>query len=77
MAYAIIIEEYQRPSIYQGQVLPGMTLTAALERLAEWAAGFVERSEEREAELIAEQNRATLQQIEDMIGIPRGRGLGG
>lgn len=66
MAYAIILDEYLRE---------GMTLQAALTRLAEWASGVTSRREEREAELVAAQNRAALQQIEDAMGIPRGRGL--
>ncbi len=66
MAYAIILEEYQRE---------GMTLKAALARLADWAADVTKSSAEREEELIAEQNRSALQEIEDRMGIPRGRGL--
>lgn len=66
MAYAIILDEYQRE---------GMTLTAALARLSEWAAGIARKREEREAEMVAAQNRAALGQIEAMMGIPPGRGL--
>jgi hypothetical protein len=66
MAYAIILDEYLRE---------GMTLQAALARLSEWAAGIARRKEEREEEMVAAQNRAALEQIEALMGIPKGRGL--
>ena len=77
MAYAIILDEYQRPIQVQGRQYAGMSLTKALERLSEWAAGIARRAEEQTEEMIAARNREALATIESMMGIPPGRGLSG
>lgn len=66
MAYAIILDEYLRE---------GLTLTAALTRLVKWSTGVAHLREEREAEMIAAQNRETLRWFEGLMGVPRSQQL--
>lgn len=62
-AYAIILDEYQRPMIVGGHTVPGMTLEGALARLADWATGVTKTSHEREEDLIAQQNAQALESL--------------
>lgn len=48
VAHAALVEEFQRPKLIQGIMVPGLSLTDALKSAAPWAEGYREDIEQEE-----------------------------
>jgi hypothetical protein len=51
VAHAALIEEFQRPRLIQGVMVPGLALSDALRAAEPWSEGYVAPEEEEEEEV--------------------------